>query len=105
MIRDEIKKMVNDIITNEKNNIIGKYGKGYNSDHEFYGVLKEEVEELDEDVFYLKTHLSELWDNIKQDDKIDNQTITIMLSYCQMCMGEAAQVAAVLLRYFEGIQQ
>ena len=104
MIRGEIKKMVNDTIYNEKDFIIEKYGKGYHSDHEFYGVLKEEIEELDEDSFYIKGHLSNIWDNIKKDEEIDKQTISIMLNYCQSCMCEAAQVAAVLLRYLEGKQ-
>ncbi len=52
-----------------------KHGRAQWSRHEFYGILKEEVDEL--------------WDAIKQDET--------QLSVMQ----EAMQIAAVVLRYYE----
>lgn len=44
-----------------------KWGKTYASNHEAYAVLKEEVEEADEDVEILKSSLDDYWRDIRDD--------------------------------------
>jgi len=64
--------------------------------HQGYGVIKEEIEECEEALNTIKTHLDYLWNNVKRDDlfgfKFEAKTIKIHAIELAL---EAIQVAAV----------
>ena len=67
---------------NEGQRALDKYKRPYASEHEFYGVLIEEIEEL--------------WDEIKMKEELRNYT---------KLRKEAIQCAAVLIRYIEQLDK
>jgi hypothetical protein len=52
---------INEAVTLEFVNAVQTYGAKYNSLHEAYAVLKEEVEEADDDFDFIKDYLNSLW--------------------------------------------
>lgn len=64
--RDLIKKAIVEETINAKKN----YGTLYHSNHEGYAVVKEEVEEVIDCTNAMNNFMSNLWENIKQDNDI-----------------------------------
>lgn len=92
-------KLVNDLIQAEYDNACDNYGSSYNSLHEGYAVLLEEIEEAEIEMKTIKRDLESLWFFIKRNDI---EMINTFLSRIQesdlSCMEELAQVGAVLLK-------
>lgn len=85
----EIQKLVNEELE-EANK---KYPL-FHSDHEAYAVIKEEIEECEEDIRKMEMVLSYFWSNTKRDKNSDN-LIEGMKKIAMHAAAEAIQVAAM----------
>lgn len=103
MITKVTEKLINDAAVTEYQNAITVYGPSYNSLHEGYAVLKEEVEEVETDFNYIKDHLSDLWQSVKHDDAEDVRAeARLIAKYALYLAEEACQVAAVAKKICKG---
>lgn len=91
---------MNKLINEELDRIIKE--KGYfNSRHEGYAVLLEELQELQEEYYNIENYLNGFWDKHCRKDtkKANNELMAILdcLDYRSQCLiKEAIQVAAVI---------
>lgn len=81
-----------------------KYGETYNSLHEGYAILLEEVEEAEQQIIYFKEILDQLWSQIKINQVFD-YTMSHLESSSKNAMLELAQVGAVLQKLQNTIQK
>ena len=78
------------------------YGEFYNSPHEAWAITKEELEETRDNLARVERLLSDVWQNIKNnDDEELIANIIIAKSYAIMTVYEALQVCAVLEKFRE----
>lgn len=94
----ETENIVELAIKKEYENACEKFGNKYNSLHESYAILKEEIEEVGDEYNSLLNNYHYLWENIKDDDKDILSTIAKMQTYVIRQMKELAQVGAVLMK-------
>lgn len=66
----------------------------FHSDHEAWAVIKEEIEECEEDIRKMEMVLSYFWSNTKRDKNSDN-LIEGMKNIAMHAAAEAIQVAAM----------
>ena len=96
---EQTERLTQDLIQAEYKNACKNYGEKFNSLHEGYAVLLEEVEEANEDMTRIKYSLEDFWKWIKQDTKINPKDIDIVIEeYLKYCISELAQVGAVLMK-------
>jgi len=101
MITTETKKAIAAACSSELENC-KTYGKIYNSPHEAYAVLKEELEETEENLKATKNYLNDVWQSIRSDDKEEMRLNILSLnSYALMLIYEAVQVYAVSEKFKE----
>lgn len=95
----ETEKLVNELMQAEYKNACENWGGTYNSLHEGYALLLEEIEEAETEMKKIKRDLEFLWLYLKRNDI---EMINLNLSRIQesdlSCMKELAQVGAVLLK-------
>lgn len=103
MFLDKTAKIIETAINSEKENAIENYGPTYNSDHEGYAVLKEEIEEADCDLKYIQDRLCDLWNGIKINDypKYKQESIKSIVKEAKNLAMEACQIAAVGQKFLE----
>lgn len=109
MINEEAKMYIDAAIEKEKNSAIENHGF-FNSDHEFWAVLKEEVEELQEESIFCLKRIDEMWEAIRnsdllymmQDEEKRKRTIKTLKNSAINAACEAVQVVAVIDKYLEG---
>lgn len=103
MFASETGKIIETAINNEKENAIESYGPTYNSDHEGYAVLKEEIEEADCDLKYIQDALCDLWKGIKINvyPKCKQEMIKKIVKDAKNLAMEACQIAAVGQKFLE----
>jgi predicted nuclease with TOPRIM domain len=93
----ESEKLVNELIQAEYLNAVVNFGEKYNSLHEGYAVLKEEVEEVITEIKFLEKWLDNFWHSIKVNNCSYNlECVEEMLNCVENAMKELAQVGAVL---------
>jgi hypothetical protein len=99
MEKDVVKEEICCLITNELILARKKFSP-FNSPHEGYAVILEEVEELNDDLEDVFKYLNSLWNNIKNND-INEQGLYIsqMQSKLPALIYEAIQVAAMVESY------
>ena len=96
---DHLLPGVDALVELEHKTIVEKWGEGYNSPHEAYAVLLEEVQEAEEALAYVKCQLGNLWDYIRRDDdKLIGTNVLRTEHYAKKLAAEAVQVAAVCRR-------
>lgn len=80
------------------------YGPKYHSNHEYYAILREEIEEIDENMMSMSANGYMLWAAIKQEneDDIKEHTNEIEKSTYN-AVKEALQVLAVIKKYKDGV--
>ena len=103
MIATKATEAIEQAVCYELQNIVKKYGATYNSEHEAYAVLKEEVEEAVDAVNELDQKLSDIWLCIKNNLAISE---TLMFEATEQAKGlaeEAVQCAAVLERFLSTV--
>lgn len=105
MINEEAKMYLDDAIEKEKNSAIENYGF-FNSDHEFWAVIKEEIEELEYEFEpqFLDKFIRESWSSIKVDKGINQSYLQHMETMVKRVAVEAVQIAAVINKYSEGVK-
>lgn len=96
MFSKKTETKINEAVTLEIVNACKTYGAVYNSNHEAYAVLLEEVEETEKNLDYIKNRLSMFWDEVKQnnDNEVKSNARIIALDAVELAM-EACQIAAV----------
>lgn len=94
----ETENIVNQLIQAEYKNACDNFGERYNSLHEGYAVLKEEIEEVRDEYNSLLNNYHYLWENIKDNDKDILSTIAEMQIDVIHQIKELAQVGAVLMK-------
>lgn len=81
-------------------NIRKVHGKQYNSLHEGYAVLLEEVEEAESELERIKEEMADLWQNVKQND---NAAVTDALrrisTHAYFMLQETTQIVAVTNKF------
>lgn len=104
MINEKAKENILQAIEKEKEAAILNHGY-FHSDHEFWAVLKEEVEELQDatsKINLISVFLSQIWDAIKEDKSPNNIDLSAIKLSAKNIAFEAIQVAAVIDKYLEG---
>lgn len=88
-------KEINYLIEKELTNAL-KYGK-FHSYHEFYAVIKEEIEESNDEIKRINEHMDLLWTGIKCDDEEKaNESVNNIEMYARSAIKELIQVLAVI---------
>lgn len=99
MFSEETEKLVTDAVVAEVQNA-KKHGEKFNSSHEGYGVLLEEVDEVNDALGFLEEHKKALWQMVKIDcDSGIKIELTHILSCAIDVAKEAIQVAAVAYKF------
>lgn len=95
-------EMIKGVVDQMKEDAIKKHGL-FNSDSEYYAVLKEECEELSEEATKINKILKNLWGNVRKDERLEvfNEGIE---KYANRAIFEALQVLAVIEKYKETIK-
>lgn len=104
MIAEEATKCIDQAVLHEFRNIVKKYGPTYNSEHEAYAVLLEEVEEACEAAEFMQDALKRLWASIRQNE-FSNFELSQIYNYAKGLADEAVQVAAVCERFMETVKK
>ena len=98
----ETESLVHNLIQAEYLNAVVNYGEKYNSLHEGYAILLEEVEEAKSNIKDILQEIKELWEIVKNDPKgitSDFKCVFSALEYdTQNAIKELAQVGAVLMK-------
>ena len=104
MFSNEARKDVECAVIAELNNATSAYGKMYNSLHEGYAVLLEEVEEAQDNLKYIQNNLAVLWQNIKNNECDDTSLLTVISGTAQMLALESVQISAVCEKFKRGLK-
>lgn len=104
MIAEEATKCIDQAVLHEFRNIVKKYGPTYNSEHEGYAVLLEEVEEACEDADFMQDALKRLWLSIRQNN-FSNYELSQVYNLAKALAEESVQVAAVCERFMETVKK
>lgn len=101
MIAEKASESIEQAVFFELKNILKEHGPQYNTTHEGYAVLAEEVEELLEAHDGIQGNMSDLWKSIKI-NILDDTALTIVKSKALAVAMEAVQVAAVCDKFLSG---
>lgn len=95
----ETERLVNELIQAEYLNAVVNYGEKFNSLHEGYAILKEEIEEAQNYFENIQIGLNNLWIAVKEnnEDNVTGEQIE-MLFDTKETISELAQVCAVLMK-------
>ena len=106
MICEVCKERIKHAAKNERDAAIAQHGK-FHSPHEAWAVLKEEVEEMCQEVNRgaFQGLLYMLWNDVKHDKKTDQAKLDEIYENAFKCACEAVQVMAMCLKWGEGIEK
>ena len=106
MIKEETIELIRKAIEIETENATKSYGEKYNSIHEGYAVLKEELEETIEPVFSANEHFENSWKYIRSDDEKSFITAAeVIQDYLEKVIAEACQCCAVINKIKKGVSK
>lgn len=110
MFAPETEKLVEQLIQTEYENACEKFGKKYNSLHEGYAVLLEEVEEAIVDVKNLIINKKMIWRYLKDYNPNSvsvclEQSIGFAEGSVENAMKELAQIGAVLMKIKNTVEE
>lgn len=93
--------MVDDLINREKIRIIEMYGP-YNSAHEGYSVLAEEIEEAEDEMTAIRLNMESMWSRVRTDNLVGaKREARAIRKRALRLIAEAIQVAAVCDKFQE----
>jgi hypothetical protein len=96
---DRTEKLTEHLIQAEYKNACEKFGEKYNSLHEGYAVLLEEMEEVNSEIADLDTWLKTFWRSVRGGDYYKPIECVEEIKICvENSMKELAQVGAVLMK-------
>ena len=102
MINEKAQEHILSAIEKEKEAAISNHGY-FHSDHEFWAVLKEEVEELqEEDCGHMGFRVKLLWERVKSNKVLNQNDLNFIKESAINAICEAVQVVAVIDKYLEG---
>lgn len=88
----------------ETNAACNKYGDVYNSLHEGYAVLKEEIDEARDEQIHIRNAIYNMWEAIKCNDKdLTKNKVKALRDHAEKLALEAVQVCAVCEKILNGI--
>ena len=91
---------IENLVNEEYENAVVEHGETYNTDHEFYAVLKEEVEEVDFFTKELEEELKLLWRCVKCNKTESIPKVTLKMEHClHEAIKESLQCLAVIRKY------
>ena len=100
----ELKKQV-EILTNEElERANKKFMSKFNSTHEAYAVLKEEIEEAEAELKNVKMMLEDCWFDIKR-DTMPNRNIIAIKNCAINLSAESIQVAAMCKKFIDSFEK
>ena len=76
----------------------------FNSTHEGYAVIKEEVEEADQELNDVNNQLKRIWYFIKRDENV-NRDMTQLKIYAIRLAAESIQVAAMAQKFIDSFKE
>lgn len=95
---------IQQIITEELQRARIKFPQPLNSPHEGYAVLLEEVEELIDEIDFLKEHISDLWQAVKSNNNgVQLDEIRRSRERIDNIITEAVQVGAMIEKYQQDV--
>ena len=106
MICEVCKERIKHAAKNERDAAIAQHGK-FHSPHEAWAVLKEEVEEMCQEVNRgaFQGLLYMLWNDVKHDKKTDQAKLDEIYENAFACACEAVQVMAMCLKWGESFDE
>lgn len=102
MFSETAKEKINLAIIAETQQAIEKYGEKYNSLHEGYAVLKEEVEEARDEQVYIRNGFYKVWNGVKVGE-LKKEDVQQIREHAEQLALEAVQVAAVCNKILNSI--
>lgn len=104
MIMIETRNKISEAVKCELANC-DSYGQLYNTNHEAYAIIKEEVEEVEKELQSVQTALLNAWNSIKNDDteKLE-EAIDCLDDFAFWLIGEAVQVRACVKKWQRGTE-
>lgn len=104
MFSKTAEEKINLAIIAETSAACNKYGDVYNSLHEGYAVLKEEVDEVRDQQIHIKNNIFDLWDKVKTNDvPAAKGDIEAIRKHAEKLALEAVQVCAVCEKLLKSI--
>lgn len=104
-MNQEIVDLIKELIENEYYSACAIY-PDFRSAHEGYAVLKEELEETEDEMNILKENMDELWEQIKGNHTcLYSSTLKDLEDHSLSMIKEAVQVAAMVYKYHDLIRK
>lgn len=105
-----MKKLIEsvDLLVNEEYDRASKdHGARFHSQHEAYAVIKEEVEEAQEELIKVDSRLFDFWSkNCRRDStEIADDTLIALKSYAINAASECIQIAAMAHKALQGVEE
>lgn len=98
--KQEMHQLTQGLIVFELERAREKFPKPTNSPHEGFAVLKEEIDELDEEMDLLRVMNDVLWKQVRNDDLVkQKETLDEMRVVLYRLLKEAIQVGAMIEKY------
>lgn len=99
----ELTAKVIELVKDEYDQASTKFGLKHNSPHEAYAVIKEELEETQDEIAKVAQQLDQYWEAVKRNDNPnDNQYLEKILIAATDAAAEVIQVAAMALKALQG---
>ena len=90
-------ELTNALVKAEYEEACKEWGNKYNSLHEGYAVLLEEIEEANTEKLLLDDAINEIWKQVKH-NKLETKEIKRAIIHAGFLIKETAQIIAVLLK-------
>ena len=105
MICEVCKERIEHAAKNERDAALSQHGK-FHSQHEAWAVLKEEVEEMCQEVnrCAFQSMMYALWVDVKHDRETDQAKLDEIYENAFKCACECTQVMAMCLKWGEGFE-
>ena len=103
MFAEQNFNLISQAVENEYKKMCSNYGDKYHTEHEGYAVLKEEIEEAEEEVKIINDFFSRLWINIKKNEHFVCELKGIK-GRAELLAHEAFQVSAVCQKFLDTLQ-
>lgn len=91
----ESRKKIIDAINDETELAKKVYGTSFNSVHEGWAILKEEIEEAAQESKFMQNNLEYMWDEIRRNEEV-GEVLDQIYDRALNCAMECLQVAAVV---------
>ena len=103
---EELKEAVKFMVDKELENSNKKFDSTFHTTHEGYAIIKEEVEEAEEELEVVNAHLKDLWWNVRK-NKIDCSIspVKCLKQKAVNLAAESIQVAAMCQKFIDSFEK